>query len=129
MTLWRTLLAVGLVLGVIVSPVAQPSAPNEAALEGRYAVSGTNPDGAPYHGSVAEVASHHGAVYVLWRQQSGDDSVTGIGLLSGDRLAVAYKLRSQVTVVYRVVTRDRLEGEWVMEGAEGRGTERWERLP
>lgn len=114
-------------LGFIMTTFVVLAAAQSSPLEGLYDVSGTNPDGSRYEGDTAEVSIHHGAVYVLWRHGSGTESITGIGLQAGDQVAIAYKLQAQTTIVMQMVDADTLVGEWIMEGVEGRGTERWTR--
>lgn len=110
------------VLGVLLAvsgasgPVSAQDPLAFADPTGVYRCTGSNPDGSVYH-AVVEIRKVENTYRVLW-QLPDDTLVVGVGIVSGDVLAVSYFGGSPAIVVYR---RDgeRLTGEWTVGGAEG----------
>jgi hypothetical protein len=86
-----------------------------AALGGVYRVSGTNPNGTRYKGTVALLANGNRVGFIWWINQQ---TFTGIGEFAGRMLVVEWGQKHPVTYVFN---RDgRLDGEW----ADGSATDR-----
>jgi hypothetical protein len=90
------------------------------ALDGTYLCEGKRPDGTPYHGTVA-IVRHNGAYNVIWTVSS-EEQYFGIGVLSGEVLAVSYFGGIPGVVAYKVERQDgnpRLVGQWTVANAGG----------
>ena len=99
--------------------VAEPaSADSGADLSGAYTCSGINPDGSSYEGVVVEVVKVNDAYQLRWLADSEVIAV-GMGIQTGDVLAVAYLSGTPGVVAYRIEQGDRLVGEWTVAGADG----------
>jgi hypothetical protein len=111
----RTVLlgAIVVVFGAIASIAAPDPRPDIAGI---YQCDGTNPDGTAYQG-VVEIAKVHNAFRVRWTLRD-ETTVVGVGISSGDMLAVSYFGGAPAVVVYKI-DGSRLVGEWTMGGAEG----------
>jgi hypothetical protein len=102
-------------------PIAPPPAPRTsegpADLSGVYRVTGTNPDGRPYHGTLTiEV---RGEAYLLvW--EVGSTSIEGVGLRRGTVFSAGWDCG---VVTYQVLEDGRLEGIWALCGGSSVGTE------
>jgi hypothetical protein len=81
-----------------------------------YALTGTNPDDAPYDGTLT--LEQHGAVYHLsW--QIGDTVFSGVGLFQDDTLAVGWGQRQTCGVIaYQVRPDGSLTGLWAEYGSD-----------
>jgi hypothetical protein len=113
----RTVL-VCLVIFALVGPVyAVPEPPAEINLVGTYACEGTNPDGATYSG-IVEIVRLKDTFLVRWTMPN-DSQVVGVGIFSGNQLAVSYYGGTPALVVYAVAEDGRLNGKWTAGGAEG----------
>ena len=113
----RTVL-VCLVTLALVGPVyAVPDAPTEINLVGTYACEGTNPDGATYSG-IVEIVRLKDTFLVRWTMPN-DSQVVGVGIFSGNQLAVSYYGGTPALVVYAVAQDGRLNGKWTAGGADG----------
>jgi hypothetical protein len=97
-------------------PVAAQEPPAFADPTGVYRCTGSNPDGTVYN-AIVEIRKVDGTYRVLW-QLPDDTVVIGVGIVSGDVLAVSYFGGSPAVVVYRR-TGEQLTGEWTVGGAEG----------
>ena len=109
---------IGLVTLVLLGPVhaAQGQAP-EAKIEGVYTCEGKNPDGAPYAG-VVEIVKHKETYLVRWTMPD-ESQVVGVGIYSGNQLAVSYFGGTPALVVYSVAENGQLNGKWTAGGAAG----------
>jgi hypothetical protein len=119
----RTLLCAILLL--LTAPTASPQ--ESAALRGEpdvsglYACNGTAPDGQTYRGSV-DIFRHDDTYQLLWRF-SPDEQYLGLGVVTGDVLAVTYFAGGPGVVAYRIeqdAKTLRLAGEWTVPLADGR---------
>jgi|GEM_PF-4730106 len=92
----------------------EPTPPGTLATT--YALTGTNPDDAPYDGTLT--IEPHGAVYHLsW--QIGDTVFAGVGLLQDDTLAVGWDQRQPCGVItYQVLPDGSLTGLWAEYGRD-----------
>jgi hypothetical protein len=89
-------------------------------LNGTYLCEGVRPDGAPYKGTV-RIVRHNGAYQVIWNVGRAEQYV-GIGILTGDVLAVSYFGGSPGVVAYRIEQNEkgaRLVGQWTVASARG----------
>lgn len=95
-----------------------PDVRQPASIAGRYTVTGRNFNGASYRGSV--VVTPAGETYrVFW--VIGSERYTGVGILTGDVLSVAY---NGGLAVYRVEG-DTLRGTWTTMRGGRVSTEDW----
>ena len=113
-----------LLLGCTLLPSTPPSiapAPRTsegaADISGVYRVTGTNPDGQPYRGTLTIEAQ--GEVYrLVW--EVGSTSIEGVGLLRGTVFSAGWDCG---VVTYQVLEDGRLEGIWALCGGSSVGTE------
>jgi hypothetical protein len=88
--------------------------------EGTYAVTGTNFDNSPYAGSLTITAA--GAGYQLvW--QTGND-FQGVGLVDDGLLSAGWGGETCSIVTYQQLPDGSLDGQWVLSGQAGIGTEK-----
>lgn len=90
-----------------------------ADLSGAYGVSGTNPDGSDYTGTL-EVIRHDGVYQFSW---AVGDAQEGIGMEADHSVAVGYGGEGCGVVLYRVDSGGELQGRWALYGASDPGTE------
>jgi hypothetical protein len=115
----RTVLLLPILLGLLMFTAATDAIPAvDTDIEGVYICKGTNPDGSPYEG-VVEVAKRNGAFQVQWFFEAGRAAV-GMGIRSGDVLAVSYFSGTPGVVAYKIEEGSKLVGEWTVPGAEGK---------
>ena len=111
----------GLVTLALLGPVhaAQGQAPQapETKIEGVYTCEGKNPDGAPYAG-VVEIVKHKETYLVRWTMPD-ESQVVGVGIYSGNQLAVSYFGGTPALVVYSIAANGQLNGKWTAGGAAG----------
>ncbi|MBL8706982.1 MAG: caspase family protein [Rhodospirillales bacterium] len=107
-------------------PVVAPPAPQASPqvglvpprpIEGNYKVTGTNPNGTPYSGSV-RIARQGGVYEFNWNVGS---VYRGVGGFQGDRLVIDWGQSSPA--IYRIAPDGKLHGTW----ANGQGAEVLER--
>lgn len=103
-------------------PPGQPGAPQVGLvpprpIEGNYKVTGTNPNGTPYSGSV-RIARQGGVYEFNWNVGS---VYRGVGGFQGDRLVIDWG--QSAPAIYRVAPDGKLHGTW----ANGQGSEVLER--
>lgn len=99
------------------APLAHPSSPFEGPT-GVYHVTGTNPDGTPYQGTLT--VERLGDTYTLtW--ETGSTVIEGVGLLQGNILSAGWDCG---VITYRVQEDGSMEGIWALCGAGNTGTER-----
>jgi|SRR5262245_5909350 len=105
-----------LVLVPVLTVAVRLDSASEPDLAGVYLCNGKNIDGTSYEGLV-EIVKDHGAFQLQW--VVGENVVAvGMGILSGNVLAVAYYSALPGVVAYRIEG-NRLVGEWTLVGAEG----------
>ena len=116
--MFRTMLMVPMLLGALTFTGGAHHGPEpEPDLAGMYVGSGVNADGSQYR-VIVEIARQNGAFLLVWSSESEIVAV-GIGVLSGNVLAVAYFAEPPGVVAYRIEEANRLVGEWTVVGAEG----------
>jgi hypothetical protein len=114
--------ALSILLGASTAIPQSHGRPTE--LTGRYSVSGTNPDGGQYAGTLEVIA--RGSVYQFrWNAGTQYD---GIGIRNGKFVAVAFASGSDGTgcgvVDYTILNDGTLDGRWGYWGTTTSGTER-----
>ncbi len=91
-------------------------------LSGYWSVSGTNPDGTSYTGTVT--MTRNGPVYDC-SQVAGGDPITCTALQSGNSVAIVYD--GMAVSLYTVRPDGSLAGSWTVLGANQIGQETWSR--
>ena len=92
------------------------------AVEGSYAVQGTNPDGSTYGGSVEIVAVSEVTCAITWI--TGDTESTGICMRYGNAFAAAYVLNEDIgLLIYQIMDDGSMRGTWTVAGQDGVGEE------
>jgi hypothetical protein len=114
--MFRVSLLVPTLIGALAC-AAPAVAGTEADLDGVYICNGINPDGSPYRG-IVQIAKHENTFYVRW-VFGGKVAAVGIGIRSGDVLAVANYSGVPGVVVYKIDGDAGLIGEWTVDGADG----------
>jgi hypothetical protein len=111
----RTLLIVALLSLVAITSDAQSD--DAGDLVGVYVSTGVNPDGSPYKGLV-KIEKQRDTFEVQWF--GPELAAVGLGIRSGDVLAVTYFSGVPGVVAYKIEKGPRLIGEWTIIGAGGR---------
>ena len=88
-------------------------------LSGLYNVTGTNPDGSPYEGTL-NITPQDSAYRLYWE---AGNSFEGMGLLNDDVFSVGWGSPTCTIIAYRKLADGTLDGEWVVVGQQGIGTE------
>jgi hypothetical protein len=102
------------------APGADPQAipeTDQADLAGVYICDGVNPSGRPYQG-IVEIVKDHDVYQVVWSFESEVVAI-GLGIRSGEVLAVMHYSGIPGVVAYRIERGPRLVGEWTFPGADG----------
>src|ERR1700741_1284904 len=110
----RRIVIVPLMCGLLASRAGADSEPD---LAGLYACTGKNPDGTSYQG-IVEIVKQDGTFVLQWFNESELVGV-GLGIRSGDVLAVSYFSGLPGVVAYRIEDGNRLVGEGTVAGADG----------
>jgi hypothetical protein len=100
------------------------SAPAAAQRSGSYDITGTNPDGTEYVGTLE--LEQIGLVSFRLRWTIGPDVIEGVGMVSGLTLATAFSLGSGSSPsmgVYELRQNGQLVGQWTTIGAFAAGQE------
>ena len=114
----RPLLLLLALLTAVLNVADPASADPGVDLSGTYACQGINPDGSSYESVVVEIVRYNDAYQLRWLADS-DLIAVGMGIRTGDVLAVSYLSGLPGVVAYRIEEGDRLVGEWTVAGAEG----------
>lgn len=96
--------------------LAVAQAPADTDLSGVYRCDGVNGDGSPYRGVVV-IARHRDAYQVQWTF-GGRTRAVGLGIRTGNTLAVSYVSSSSGVVLYEI-KEGNLVGRWTVAGAGG----------
>jgi hypothetical protein len=108
------ILAFGLALGA--------TGPAAAQRAGNYDVTGANPDGTQYTGTL--VLEQIGLLSFRLTWTIGSESIEGVGMVSGLVFATAFSLGGQPSMgVYEIKPDGEMVGQWTIMGAFGSGTE------
>jgi opacity protein-like surface antigen len=97
--------------------------PAAAQRSGVYNVTGTNPDGTDYTGTMMLQQVGLASFRIVWT--IGGDNIEGVGMVSGLTLATAFTLANNQTGmgIYEIKPGDVLEGVWTVVGAFAAGRE------
>ena len=112
----RAFLALCLILGLALPAAAQRS--------GSYDVTGTNPDGSQYIGTLE--LEQIGLLSFRLRWTIGPDVIEGVGMVSGLSFATAFSLgggSSPSMGIYELRPNGQLVGQWTTIGAFAAGQE------
>ena len=110
----RLILSGFLALGVALPAAAQRS--------GTYDISGTNPDGSAYTGTLLLTQVGLSTFRVVWT--IGNDTIEGVAMVSGLTLATAFALGQQTAMgLYELKPNGELDGVWTTVGAFAAGRE------
>jgi hypothetical protein len=103
--------------------LAQSASPSSLPLASRYDVSGTNPDGSRYSGTLAIEVISNTTYTVRW--DIAGTAYRGFGMRMNDALSATYTLGGQPgLIMYQVRPDGVLGGIWAVRGQSGNGTER-----
>jgi hypothetical protein len=105
------------ILLAVVAFTARADSASDPDIVGVYQCTGKNVDGSTYEGLV-EILKDNGTFQLQWLIEDNVVAV-GMGIRSGDVLAVAYYSRLPGVVAYKIEADNRLVGEWTLVGAEG----------
>ena len=93
-------------------------------LAPHYNVSGTNPNGSHYAGTVDVDVISNTTFLVAWHIGSGTSS--GFGMRMGDTISATYLLGDKPgLIIYRANGAGGFKGIWAIRGQNGSGTETW----
>ena len=111
------ILAVMAALAVYHAPLAF------AQRSGLYDISGTNPDGSLYNGTLS--LSQVGGTSFRLTWTVGTNAIEGVGMVSGLTLAVVFSLGENQTAMgmYELRPSGELSGIWTVIGSQATGTE------
>lgn len=110
----RFVLAAGLILSL--------AAPAWAQRSGMYDVTGTNPDGTQYVGTL--LLEQVGLLSFRLEWTIGPDVIPGVGMVSGLSFASAFSLGQNPSMgVYELRPNGQLVGQWTTVGAFAAGQE------
>jgi hypothetical protein len=96
---------------------ASAQATPEADLVGVYVCNGVSADGEPYQ-AIVEIVKDHDTYQLVWSFESEIVGV-GLGIRSGNVLAVMHYSGRPGVVAYTIEQGPRLVGQWTVVGAEG----------
>ncbi len=107
------------ILAVMVA-LALPAA---AQRSGLYDISGTNPDGSLYNGTLMLTQVGGTSFRLTWTV--GAANIEGVGMVSGLNLAVVFSLGENQTAMgmYDLRPNGELSGIWTVIGSQATGTE------
>lgn len=111
------ILAVMVALALYLAPLAV------AQRSGLYDVSGTNPDGSLYNGTLMLTQVGGTSFRISW--SVGTNTIEGVGMVSGLHLAVVFSLGENQTAMgmYDLRPNGELSGIWTVVGSQATGTE------
>jgi len=110
----RLVLAAGLILAL--------AAPAAAQRSGIYDITGTNPDGSQYIGTL--MVEQVGLLSFRLEWTIGPDVIQGVGMVSGLSFASAFSLGQNPSMgVYELLPNGQLVGQWTTIGAFAAGQE------
>ncbi len=96
--------------------------PASAQRSGLYDVSGTNPDGSLYTGTLNLQQVGLSSFRLEWTV--GSNTINGVGMISGLNLAVVFQLGEQTGMgMYELRPSGELSGIWTVVGSQATGTE------
>jgi hypothetical protein len=106
----------------IVSQITQAdtSTVSFSSIAGRYGITGNNPDGSSYTGTL-NVTALSSAYQLIWTV--GEKLHIGIGILEGNILVVGWGSRQCGIVSYQVQSNGNLDGKWASFAQDSTGLE------
>jgi hypothetical protein len=131
----RTILLIPVLLGTLAVMASAQSAPeaglqavpkadlpalpkaDQADLAGVYICDGVSPSGSRYQG-IVEIVKDHDTYRLVWSFDSAVAAV-GLGIRSGEVLAVMHYSGIPGVIAYRIEQGPRLVGAWTVPGAAG----------
>lgn len=109
-------------LAVLTVLILMQAVPATAQRSGLYNVSGTNPDGSLYTGTLTLQQVGLSSFRLNW--SVGANSIDGVGMVSGLTLAVVFQLGEQTGMgMYELRPNGELAGTWTIIGSQATGTE------
>ena len=107
----------------ILAVLAALALPASAQRSGLYDVSGTNPDGSLYNGTMTLTQVGGTSFRLSWNVGSG--TIEGVGMVSGLTLSVVFSLGENQTAMgmYELRPNGELSGIWTVIGSQATGTE------
>jgi hypothetical protein len=109
------ILLIPVLLGTMAVTASTQATPND--LAGLYVCDGVGPDGAPYQ-ALVEIVKNNDTYQLVWWFESEVVGI-GLGIRSGDVLAVMHYSGLPGVVAYRIEQGPRLVGRWTVAGADG----------
>jgi len=111
------------ILAIMVAILATLAFPAAAQRSGLYDISGTNPDGSLYNGTMTLTQVGGTSFRLSW--QVGTNTIEGVGMVSGLTLAVVFSLGENQTAMgmYDLRPSGELSGIWTVIGSQATGTE------
>ena len=106
----RMILLIPVLLGTMAVTASTQATPSD--LAGLYICDGVGPDGAPYQ-ALVEITKNNDTYQLLWWFESQVVGI-GLGIRSGDVLAVMHYSGLPGVVAYRIEEGPRLVGQWTV---------------
>ena len=113
----RTILLIGTLLGTMAVTASTDTQATPGDLAGLYICDGVGPDGLPYQ-ALVEITKNNDTYQLLWWFESQVVGI-GLGIRSGDVLAVMHYSGLPGVVAYKIEEGPRLVGQWTVAGADG----------
>ncbi len=111
-----------LIRALLILLVVTLALPAAAQRSGAYDISGTNPDGSLYTGSLDLQQIGMSSFRLQWTV--GTNTIDGVGMVSGLVLAVVFQLGEQTGMgMYELRPNGELSGTWTVIGSQATGTE------
>ncbi len=111
----RMILLIPVLLGTMAVTASTRATPSD--LAGLYICDGVGPDGSPYQ-ALVEIVKNNDTYQLMWWSESEVVGI-GLGIRSGDVLAVMHYSGLPGVVAYRIEQGPRLVGQWTVAGADG----------
>lgn len=99
-----------------------PARADTMTLASTYKVSGTNPDGSAYTGTVKIKILSDTTFAITW--DIGGTEYKGFGMRLNDNLSATYTMDGEPGLVMYKVDGNGLNGLWAIRGRDGNGTEK-----
>ena len=111
------------ILAVMAAILATSALPAAAQRSGLYNISGTNPDGSLYNGTMMLTQVGGTSFRLTWTV--GTNTIEGVGMVSGLTLSVVFSLGENQTAmgIYDLRPNGELSGIWTVIGSQATGTE------
>ena len=113
----RTTLLISALLGTMAIGATASTHAAPGDLAGLYICDGVGPDGRTYQ-ALVEITKNNDTYHLLWWVESEVVGI-GLGIRSGDVLAVMHYSGLPGVVAYKIEEGPRLVGQWTVAGADG----------